>query len=274
VSAKRLGVLAVLGLAATAILASSAHAALFFLFAPARADAGDVVRVRLGGTPERFQLTDRERPFQQPIRVYLAPVDVAGEVGARYDRRLHFVGELVPDKRSRGVLAFRVPPLDSGAYALAYWCPGCARFSGGVKFGVQTIPAVSRYRRWMGLRVRLPDATRTCPVTRGGAYGNGLLATRLVANGVLRAQVRPEGLFQKLGWDALTTFSGTLVVRGERLDGPGDMDFVRANRGGAVWSGVYGWMTPVLFSDEGCWRITARVDDVTLSYVTRVVASP
>jgi hypothetical protein len=167
-----------------------------------------------------------------------------------------------------------VPPLDTGAYAVAAWCPECARHSFGRSFFVQTVPRVSRYRRWMELRVRLPAATSACPVTPGGRYGNGLLATRLSDDGVVRAQVRPEGLFQKLGWDALTTFSDTLVVHGERLDGTGRMDFVRANRGSAVWSGLYGWMTPVVFSSEGCWRITGRVRDIALSYVVKVVASP
>ena len=125
----------------------------------------------------------------------------------------------------------------------------------------------------MLLRLRLPDASVSCPATAGGVHGNGLLTTYVPAEGTLRAQRRPEGLFDKLPWDAMTTFGGTLVVRGERLDGTGRMEFVGANRGGPVRSGLYGWMTPVYFSDEGCWRITARVDDVSLTYVVRVVAS-
>jgi hypothetical protein len=270
---RRLGVLTA-ALVGAAVVVSSAHAALFFLFKPTTADTGDFASVRLGGTPAGFTLADRERPLRNGIRVYLVPTDVAGDVRSRFDKRLHFVGRSVPDRNGRGVLRFRVPPVDTGSYAVAAWCPQCARNSFGRTFFVQTVPRVSRYRRWMGLRVRLPDATSTCPVTAGGRYGNGLLATSLSGDGVLRAQVRPEGLFQKLGWDALTTFSDTLVVRGERLDGPGRMDFVRANRGSAVWSGLYGWMTPVVFSSEGCWRIAARVDDVTLSYMARVVASP
>ena len=273
-TARRFGVVAAVALAAAAILVSSAQAALFFLFKPTTADAGGYVSVRLGGTPASFTLADRERPFRNGIRIYLVPSDVAGEVRSRFDQRLHFVGRIVPDRNGHGVLRFRVPPLDTGAYAVAAWCPECARYSFGRSFFVQTVPRVSRSRRWMGLRVRLPDATSTCPVTAGGRYGNGLLATSLSGDGVLRAQVRPEGLFQKLGWDALTTFSDTLVVHGEQLDGPGRMDFVRANRGSAVWSGLYGWMTPVVFSSEGCWRITGRVRDVALSYVVRVVASP
>jgi hypothetical protein len=273
VTARRLGTLAAVALVAAAVCVPSARAALFFLFKPTAADAGDLVTVRLGGTPPRFTLADRERPFQQAMRIYLVPRDAAGEVRTRFDPRLHFVGRIVPDRRSRGALRFRVPPLDTGSYAVAAWCPACARHSSGRSFFVQTVPRVSRFRAQMGLQVELPPATETCPVTPGGVHGNGLLATRTAQGGVIRAQVRPEGLFQKLGWDALTTFSGAVIVRGERLDGPGRMDFLRANRGAAVWSGLYGWMTPVVFSSEGCWRVAARVDDVTLSYVARVVAS-
>lgn len=271
---RRLGGVVAVALVAAAIVASSAHAALFFLFKPTKADAGALVTVRLGGTPPRFTLAEREPPFQKPMRIYLVPSEVAGEVSTRFDARLHFIGRIVPDRNGRGVSRFRVPPLNTGAYAVAVWCPQCARNSFGRTFFVQTVPRISRYRRWMGLDVRLPSATETCPVTTGGGYGNGLLATRLAQDGAIRAQARPEGLFDKLGWDALTTFSGTVVVRGERLDGPGRMDFVRANRGSAVWSGLYGWMTPVVFSSEGCWRITGRVRDVSLTYVVRVVASP
>ena len=190
------------------------------------------------------------------MRIYLVPSDVAGSIHSRFSPKVHFVGRLAPGRDGRGVLRFRVPPLDTGRYTAAAWSPG-------KPFFVQT----------KGVRVRMPAATETCPVTAGGRYSNGLLATRLPADGIIGAQQRPEGLFQKLGWDALATFAGTLAVRGERLDGPGEMRFVRANRGSAVWTGLYGWMTPVYFSSEGCWRIAARVDDVTLSYVVKVVAT-
>ena len=266
---RRLAVLVAVALVAAAIVASSAQAALFFLFKPTAAGAGDFVTVRLGGTPESFTPQERERPFQQAIRVYLAPADVSGEVGSRYDRRLHFVGALVPDKRSRGVLSFRVPPLDTGPYVLAYWCPGCARFSRGVKFGVQTVPEVSRYRRWMGLRVRLADATTTCPVSGENTYGNGLLSTTLPRDGVLGAPQRADGLFAKLPWTPHTPYpEGELLVAGERLDGDGELR-VHTVR----WGTGNSWRTAVTFPSEGCWRITGRVRDISLSYVVRVVAS-
>jgi hypothetical protein len=235
------------------------------------------VTVRLGGTPASFTLDQRERPFRNGIRLYLAPSRVAGEVESRFDSRLHFVGRIIPDRKSRGVIPFIVPPLDSGFYALASWCPACAKNSFGRTFFVQTVPRVSRYRRRMGLRVRLPSATKTCPVSGDGRYGNGLLSTTLPDDGILIARRDPAGLFQKLGWLPHTAFPDALIVRGERLDAPSSPMRVLAVRWGHSSSGPGargGWASAVTFPSEGCWRITGRVQDVTLSYVVKVVAGP
>ena len=269
--ARRLAFLACVVVVVAAVWVASAGAALFFLFKPTTATAGERVTVRLGGTPASFTLADRERPFQKKgIRLYLVPSELAPEISSRFDRRLHFVGSIVPDRNSRGVLPFTVPPLDTAPYAIAAWCPDCARASFGRTFFVQTVPRVSRYRRWMGLRVRPPSAAETCPVTRGGAYGNGFLSTRLPADGLVRAARRPDGtLFSKplwvpprgnLGWD--------LVVRGERLDGPGELRVLRVSWGGGSWASA------MTFSTEGCWRIMGRMGDIALSYVVKVVAGP
>lgn len=256
-------------LVTAAAFAATANGALFFLFRPAAATAGNVVTVRLGGTPAAFTLADRQRPFRKPMRLYVAPSAVAAEVRSRFDRRLHFVGALVPDRDGRGVLTFRVPPLDSGAYVVAAWCPECARTSFGKTFFVQTVPRVSRYRRSLGLRVRLPSATTTCPVTRGTGYGNGFLATTLPADGVVGSLRRPDGtLFAKPIWTPVRGTGGfDLTVRGDRLDGPGELRVLGVNWGGGSWA------TAMTFSTEGCWRITGRLGDIALSYVIEVVAA-
>jgi len=259
-----------------ALVASSASAALFFLFKPTTAKTGELVTVRLGGTPASFTVDQREKPFQNGIRLYLVPSRVAGEVESRFDRRLHFIGRIIPDRNSRGILSFTVPPLDSGAYALAAWCPACARNSFGRSFFVQTVPRVSRYRLWMGLRVRLPSARDTCPVSGTGSYGNGLLSTTLPGRGVLLARADPDGLFQKLGWLPHTTLPDALTVRGERLDAASPpMRVLSVNWGPSIAPGrpqIGSWRSAVKFPSEGCWRITGRVQDLTLSYVVRVVA--
>lgn len=204
----RLGAL-VLGVAiAVAAVASSASAALFFLLKPTTAKPGDLVTVRLGGTPPGFTTSQRKKPFKPPIRLYLVAGDEADEIRSRLDRRLSFIGRIVADRNSRGLLTFTVPPLDTNDYVLAYWCPGCARY-GSDTFGVQTIPRVSRYRHLMGLRVEMPDPTETCPVTipRSSStgrftYGNGLLATTVPRDGVVVAsRYEPDGsLFWKPYW--------------------------------------------------------------------------
>lgn len=252
-------------------MAVTAQAALFFLFKPTSAKPGDLVTVRLGGTPANFMLTERERPFQRPIRLYLVPNRVAGEISSRFDPRLSFVGSLVPDKNSRGVLAFKAPPLDTDMYVLAAWCPGCAKHSVGRTFFVLSLPEVSRNREQMGLRVRMPSAAETCPATKGG-YGNGLLSTTVPGNdGVLVAQRDPgRTLSQKLWWLPREGFTGVLTVRGERLDALGRMRVLSVNWGYSS-DGRGSWASAVQFPSEGCWRIRGRVRDVTLTYVVKVV---
>ena len=251
-------------------IVSSATAALFFLFKPTAAKPGDAVTVRLGGTPASFTLADREKPFQRPIRLYLVQNLISDDVTSRFDRRLHFIGRIVPDRSARGTLAFRVPPLDTGTYVAAAWCPGCARYSFGRTFFVLWLPNVSRHREQMGLRIQMP--TGTCPVTKG-RYGNGLLSTTVPGDdGVLVARRDPDGtLFQKLWWLPREGFTGKLTVRGERLDASGQMRVLSVNWGYSS-DGRGSWASAVTFPSEGCWRLTGRVRDVSLTYVVKVVS--
>jgi hypothetical protein len=267
---RRLGALVVVVTVALAI-AVPAHAALFFLFDRTTAEPGDVVSIRLGGTPKTYTSRDRRLPLKQAIRVYLVPAESAAEVRGRFDERLHFVGSVRPDRNTRGVLTFRLPPLDSGTYAVASWCPGCATYSRGSTFFAQTIPRVSRYRDEMALRIRMPDPAQSCPVTRGRS-GNGLLSTTVPGpDGVLATRRGDDGsLGQKLWWLPKRGFGGRLDVRGERLDGPGSMRVLGVNWGHSS-DGRGSWASAVSFPSEGCWRLSGRVGDVSLSYVVRVV---
>jgi hypothetical protein len=274
---RRFGVLALVVSIAAAVAVSSAQAALFFLFHPTAASANEMVTVRLGGTPASFTLDQREGPFEPAIRLYLVPRDDAEDVRSRFDRRLHFVGAIVPDRKFRGVLTFRAPPLDTGRYALAAWCRGCAPHSFGRTFFVQTVPQVSRFRRWMGLSLWLPAPGASCPVTTG-QHGNGFLSVALPEGGVLAMQREPDGtLFDKLGWLPKKGWGGNLTVQGERLDAPGRMRVLNVFWGHTFVDGRQGrgsWMTPVELPSEGCWRISGRVADISLSYVVKVVAAP
>jgi hypothetical protein len=259
------------GVVVAAVAASSASAALFFLFEPTAAKPGDVVTVRTGGTPESFTARQRKKPLRRPIRIYLVPNDVAGEVRSRFDPRLHYVGSLVPDRDTHGLLSFRAPSLDAGTYAVAAWCPGCATYSRGSTFSVLAPAESSRFRKQMTLRLELPSATEGCPVTRG-RYGNGILSTSVPGpDGVLATRKDADGsLFQKLWWLPKRGFGGNLVVGGERLDGPGRMTVHSVNWGRSS-DGRGSWASAVSFPSEGCWRLTGRVGDISLTYVVRVV---
>jgi hypothetical protein len=204
---------------------------------PLAVTAGETVSIRLS-------------PPRQAARVYLAPSSVVATIRSRNDRRLHLVGVL---PRGRRTLTFTVPPLDSGRYDL--WCSGCPH-------GVQ-------------LRVRTP--TTSCPVTlvaESTIYSNGLLSTgRLPPDGTVvvdPSHIDERGLFwTKLGW-AVRPGSidyGDLVVVVRRLDVAAPARVVETVRGDNWWS----WAARMRFPDEGCYRVTGRVEDIALSFVVRVV---
>ena len=139
-----------------AVLAGGALAALFFLFNPTAAKPGDRVALRTPGTPLNFNVRKRGvKPLQRPIRLYLVSNAVAGEVFSPNDRRLHYVGSIVLDKRGRGVLRFTVPELTPGSYAVAGVCMQCARYSFGRTFFVLHVTenVTPQWRPLMLLRI-------------------------------------------------------------------------------------------------------------------------
>jgi hypothetical protein len=288
VAALRVAAVVIAAVALTAG-ADSARSALFFFFDPTTAKPGDRVTVRTAGTPRVFQPSKRVRPLQRQMRLYLVENAIAGEVRSRFDSRLHFVGRLRPDRDGHGVLAFTVPPLDAGSYAAAVWCPGCARTSRGRTFFVLGIRPgnVGRHLPRMLLRVAAPPATEaTCPVTIPNGnwplgptptgHGNGLLWTGLPRDGTVALspdRVGPDGsiFWTKLIWIAAGVHAGGLEVRVQRLDAPAPVlhpEVVSGHLSG--WSGP-SWAARMRFSSGGCWRVTGRVDDVSLSFVIKVV---
>jgi hypothetical protein len=279
---------ALVALALAAALASAASgqgasSALFFFFQPTQAKPGERVNIRTAGTPAALQPSQRVRPLRRPMRLYLVPNAIAEEVHSRFDTRLHFVGSLRPDRNGRGILVFTVPPLDSGSYAAAVWCPECARHSRGKTFSVLGVGpgTVSRYRPVMLLHAETASA-QTCPVTLAngsvptglrpspGFHGNGALWTRLEPDGVIVSRDADGSHFAKMIWGA-TGVAGTLSVRYQRLDVPASAITAETIRG--TWHGFRGtasWASRMYFG-EGCWKVTGRVRDVTLSFVVRVV---
>jgi hypothetical protein len=281
---KRLAVI-VLALAALAVPAN-ADAALFFVFDQSTAAPNERLTVRAGGTPNDFKLSQRKRPFQRPVRLYLVAAGAAAEVRSRFDSRLRFVGSVVLGREGRGLLRVSVPPLDPGTYTIAYWCPGCARYSRGRTFYVQDPEQfVEPYRSQALLQV---ETTESCPVTvpnrsqppgqprNATWHGNGMLwAAWLRPDGIWAVppeQVNPDGsIATKLYW---STSPPTVapVVSGERLDRTAPpLRMLGANMGSFSGALKPSWATPVVFPTPGCWRVTARVRDVTLTYAVDIV---
>jgi hypothetical protein len=168
--------LAVIGFALAALaVPANAEAALFFLFDQPNAAPNDRLTVRAGGTPSNFKLNQRKKPFQRPVRLYLVRTAVAAEVRSRFDPRLSFVGSVVLGRNARGLLKFSLPPLDPGTYTIAYWCPGCARYSHGRTFYVQDPEQfVEPYRSQALLQLRRASLARSrCQTvaSRRGSHG-------------------------------------------------------------------------------------------------------
>jgi hypothetical protein len=112
----------------------------------------------------------------------------------------------------------------------------------------------------------------SCPVTRGTVRNRFLSSSVPGRNGVLVARRDPDGtLFQKLWWVPRKGFTGTLSVRGVRLDRPGRMRVLGVNWGYDSF-GRGSWASAVAFPAAGCWRVTGRVGRIALSFVVRVVA--
>lgn len=131
----------------------------------------------------------------------------------------------------------------------------------------------------------LPGAT--CPVTtpngsmpegqRGFNHGNGALWVALwwpsgeilggtAPDGSMAAIIRPDGsIYAKTGW--WRGISGRLSVEGERIDAYSPPLRARVSDG----YGERGFQPVGLtFPTEGCWRITGRLGDTTLTFVVRV----
>jgi hypothetical protein len=128
----------------------------------------------------------------------------------------------------------------------------------------------------MLLRVEAPPAAETCPVTMStaGWYGNGLLSTRLPRDGILAGRGAADGSISwKFSWSprGIDPLDGEPTVQGQRLDAPSPPMRVLAVRWGYSSTGRGRWATAVVFPSEGCWRMTARMRDVSLTFALRVV---
>lgn len=209
------------------------------------------------------------------MRLYLVPTSRVQEVRSPFARDLHYLTNMIVDARGRGIATARIPPLSRGRYALASWCPTCNPHHPLRSFRVQRSSAP---------RARLtlePSATEDlCPSSSisslrlrsgdDGYYGNGYLWARLPADATFRrprtALEAGEVISLKMPWLA-EGISGRLTVESERLDlpePPRAVETVPGNGGS--------WAARLHYEGQGCWRITGRVADISLTFVVRIAA--
>lgn len=228
---------------------------------PAAATSSSVIAFdRASAVPnERVKVTSA---LSVPLWLYLVPLD-AQKVTSRMDRRLTFIG-VVKANRS---LTFSMPPLDAATYRLAMW--------DGSRF--RTTGAQLRLRSTPGCPITLPNGNRPPGQPRGVSwYGNGRLWAGVERDGIYTApssQVEADGsVGNKLLW-VTTPPSAKPSVTGERIDAPArPLHVLGVNTGSFSGAANLSHMTPVEFPMAGCWRLRARVGDVSLVYVVQVSA--
>ena len=105
-----------------------------------------------------------------------------------------------------------------------------------------------------------------------GIHGNGALWTSLWPNGIIRATpeyVQSDGsVDMKFWWWRGPTVRGPLTISGRRLDAPAPP--LQADI--PVGYGDTGFQASgIIFPTEGCWEVTGRAGNATLTFVTFVV---
>lgn len=134
----------------------------------------------------------------------------------------------------------------------------------------------------VGLEAQAPQV-ETCPVTVAGErrqaevglnYGNEFLHTSLWQGGTVIFKpggpgfiLRDGALSMKFGW--WRHVPGRLIVEGRRLGGPAAVPFRSRIPDG--YGDIGFQSTALVFPSPGCWEVTARIGDASLTFVTLVV---
>jgi hypothetical protein len=133
----------------------------------------------------------------------------------------------------------------------------------------------TRETKFADCQVTVPRATPDSLHSNLGlrnAYWNGnLYAATVSPDGtlVLRPQDSPDGsLGMKFPWFRAAGLTGQLTITGRRLDAAAPPLKALIPRG---YADTGFQSTGLIFSTEGCWEITGKVDDTTLTFVNRVI---
>jgi hypothetical protein len=132
-----------------------------------------------------------------------------------------------------------------------------------------------------GTPSRAPTSSNVCPVTLPNghnppgqtsrlSHGNGQLWVELYARGIVSpanyGRARPNGAIAvKFPWTRGVT--GQLRITGRRLDadGPALRSWIPSGYGRTGFQ-----FTAVIFPTKGCWAVTGRVGNGSLTFVTKV----
>jgi hypothetical protein len=120
--------------------------------------------------------------------------------------------------------------------------------------------------------VTAPNGRRYPHEPAGGNHGNDALVTALwPAEGVEFKPrgpgcVEPDG-YLGMKWPWWRSVRGPLTIEGRRLDGPAGP--LRAHVPGG-YTDIGFQATGLLFAGPGCWEVTGRVGDASLTFVTLV----
>jgi len=242
-------------------------ASLVALALPASEAAAPVLVPDRQAAQPNDRVSVRSAAFEPGVRLYLVPRGAVPAVRSRRDPRLSFVGTLARDRRGRGTLTFSMPPLAAGDYELASW----SRRSG---ISVQR-SARLQLRSTSSCPVTLPNGNRPPGQPRSVAwYGNGLLWAGVERDGtytVAPDRVAADGAIgNKLLWVTTPPWEKP-TISGERIDDAAPpLQVRRVNTGSFAGAENPSHMSPVAFTTAGCWRLTARLGDLSLVYVVRV----
>ena len=120
--------------------------------------------------------------------------------------------------------------------------------------------------------VTSPNGARYPIEPAGGNYGNDALVTGLWTTGQVEFKPRGAGCVEPDGylgmkWPWWRSVRGPLQIEGRRLDGPAGPLRAHINDG----YGLIGFQpVGLMFASPGCWEVTGRVADQTLTFVTLV----
>lgn len=104
-------------------------------------------------------------------------------------------------------------------------------------------------------------------------YGNGKLWTALRVDGVVRfkpggpGHIEPDGSLT-MKWPWWRSVHGKLEIEGRRLDGPAPPLQADIPEG---YGDIGFQATALIFPTEGCWEVTGKAGDASLTFVTLVL---